>query len=180
MENKSKTDKITEVLINQDFDQDLDHKTINPETLISYRFQQYNAYLQLADKISERRQNANSFFLTANTGVCVIIAYIFSKDVAAELRPLFWCVPVAGILISYFWLQLIHSYRQLNSGKFQIVHRMEKYLPYSPYKAEWIALGEGKDKKLYYPLTHLEIWIPRLFILMYCLIILYFLIKHIG
>lgn len=56
---------------------------------------------------------------------------------------------------------------------------MERELPYSPYKAEWILLGEGKDKKLYYPLTHLELWIPRLFILMYVFMILYFLIKKI-
>jgi hypothetical protein len=136
--------------------------------------EQYKLYLKLADKISERRQHANEFFLTVNTGLCAFFGYLFSKDVAAELRPLFWCVPVAGILLSYFWYRLVSSYRTLNSAKFSVVHEMETLLPLRPYDAEWDALGRGESKK-YVPFTHLEVWVPRCFILMYFVLIMWLL-----
>jgi len=135
--------------------------------------EQYKSYLEYIDKVSERRQNANSFFLSLNTGVCALLGYIFSKDSAPELKSLIWVLPIAGIFLSYFWYRLVTSYSQLNSGKFAVLHLMEKYLPAAPYRAEWVAMGEGKDKSLYTPLTHLEIWIPRLFILMYLVLMIY-------
>ncbi|MFC1610112.1 hypothetical protein ACFL6C_04090 [Myxococcota bacterium] len=40
--------------------------------------------------------------------------------------------------------------------------------PASPYwSAEWKALGEGKDSKLYKPLTHVEMWVPAWFAAIY-------------
>ncbi len=129
--------------------------------------EQYKLYLELLDKVSERRQTANSFFLSVNTGLCAVIGYFFSKEISPELRPLLWFVPFAGILLSYFWLRLVRSYRDLNTAKFKVVHLVEERLPLSPYKAEWIALGEGVDPHRYTPFTHLEIWVPRSFILMY-------------
>jgi hypothetical protein len=50
---------------------------------------------------------------------------------------------------------------------------MEERLPISPYKAEWAALGKGADPRRYTPFTHLEVWIPRLFILMYVGLLLF-------
>jgi hypothetical protein len=34
-------------------------------------------------------------------------------------------------------------------------------------RAEWAALGEGRDLRTYLPLTHLEEWIPVLFAVVY-------------
>lgn len=130
-------------------------------------FEQYKLYVELLDRISERRQHANSFFLSINTGICAVAGYLFSKDSTPELRSLFWCLPLAGILLSYFWFRMVKSYRDLNSAKFTVVHAIEERLPIAPYRAEWFYLDEGKDPKKYTPFTHLEIWIPRLFIVMY-------------
>jgi len=159
-------DKIKSKLLNLP---EADLKADSPSTAL---LGQYNLYVQGIDKISDRRQTANSFFLSLNTGVCAVIGYLFSKDSAPELRSLYWILPLAGILLSYFWYRLVMSYRQLNSGKFTILHMMEKYLPLAPYDAEWSALGEGKVKNKYVPLTHIEVWIPRLFITMYVIMIL--------
>ena len=51
----------------------------------------------------------------------------------------------------------------MNSGKFKVVHEIEKELPLSPYDAEWEALGRGNDPKLYLPFTRIEIWVPGIF-----------------
>ena len=135
--------------------------------------EQYKLYLEMLDNNSERRQHANNFFLTVNTGVCAFIGYIFAKDAAIEFRSFFWFVPIAGILLSYFWCRLIRSYRDLNTVKFKVVHLMEQRLPLAPFHAEWLALGEANNTQRYVPFTHLEIWIPRSFILMYGVLIIY-------
>ena len=68
------------------------------------------------------------------------------------------------------WFYLVRSYRQLNTATYEVVGALEARLPASPYwKAEWLALGEGKDAKKYLPLTHLEQWVPVLFGLVYLL-----------
>lgn len=134
--------------------------------------EQYKLYLELLDRISERRQSANSFFLSVNTAVCALIGYFCTKDASAELRSLLVFAPVAGILLSYFWYRLVKSYRDLNSVKFQIVHKIEQRLPLAPYRAEWIALGEGKNTKIFTPFTHLEIWVPLSFVALYVALIL--------
>ncbi len=66
------------------------------------------------------------------------------------------------------WFWTIRSYRQLNAGKWAVVGALERRLPASPWwSAEWAALGRGEDPARYWPLTHLEQWVPLLFALAY-------------
>lgn len=142
------------------------------EHLESY-LTQYRIYLEHLDKIADRRQSSNSFFLTINSGLCAILAFLGSKDATDDIRSLLVVIPFAGIVLSCFWYRLVASYRQLSTGKFDIVHRMEKHLPMAPYRAEWEVLGQGKDSSKYMPLTHIEVWVPRLFVVMYVGLLLY-------
>jgi hypothetical protein len=62
------------------------------------------------------------------------------------------------------WFWLVRSYRQLNAATYAVVGALEQRLPASPYwGAEWKALGEGRDRARYWPITHLEQGIPLLF-----------------
>ena len=74
-------------------------------------------------------------------------------------------IPLAAILGQCFaWFYLVRSYRLLNSAKYQVVGVLEERLPASPFwGAEWWALGEGTDRARYWPLSHIEQWIPILF-----------------
>ena len=72
---------------------------------------------------------------------------------------------LSGIAFSVAWFYLVQSYRQLNSGKFKVIHAIEQNLPLALYEAEWKALGEGRDPKLYRPLTKIEIYAPLTFAL---------------
>ncbi|CAD7855405.1 MAG: hypothetical protein [Olavius algarvensis Gamma 1 endosymbiont] len=65
------------------------------------------------------------------------------------------------------WYRLVRSYRDLNSTKYKVIHEIEKSLPISPYDAEWEAVGRGEDPKLYSPFTHIEVFIPWVFIVLY-------------
>lgn len=84
--------------------------------------------------------------------------------------PVLWLVfPLIAVLGQCCgWFYLVRSYRLLNSAKYEVIGALEERLPASPYwRAEWFALGEGKDRKKYWPLTHIEQWIPSLFASVY-------------
>jgi len=68
--------------------------------------------------------------------------------------------------LAWFWL--LRSYRQLNTAKYAVVGAFEERLPASPYwRAEWAALGGGRDPTRYWPVSHVEQLIPMLFALIY-------------
>ena len=117
----------------------------------------------MADKISDRRQSANSYFLTINTVIVGLISYMsFGSDIKNS-NPYYALVSIAGMVICYYWYRLIRSYKDLNSGKFKVVHEIEKQLPISPFDDEWEKLGRGKDKTKYLPFTKIEMRIPWIF-----------------
>ena len=76
-------------------------------------------------------------------------------------------------VFAYFWYRIIKSYKDMNSGKFKVIHIIEKKLPLALYDAEWSVLGRGEDPKLYLPFTHIEIKIPWIFIIFYLIILLW-------
>lgn len=124
---------------------------------------QYKLYVEMADRVSARRGLANTFFLTLNTIAFTLIGVFWKDRPTADA----WLLVIPGAILltqclAWFWI--IRSYRQLNSGKWAVVGALETRLPASPYwKAEWKALGEGSDPARYWPLTHVEQWVPAIF-----------------
>ena len=130
-----------------------------PEHLL----EQYKLYVDMADRISQRRQSAHGFFLTVNTGLIAFLGWslIGGKGVLDPI--LFIVVAVVGIVLSASWYMLMRSYLNLNTAKFEVINLMEGYLPVRPYGAEWYALGEGHDASRYRPFTKIESLIPGAF-----------------
>ncbi len=107
-----------------------------------------------------------------------MIGYV-NLDIKSE-RPvyLFYAlIAVAGLVLSCLWYRLILSYKQLNSGKFKVVHEIESMLPVRPYAAEWTALGQGYKPNQYKPFTDIELLIPRIFFCIH-VIVLAFSVYH--
>ena len=143
---------------------------VGPDRTTTYEsavLEQYRLYVEMADRVSARRGLANSFFLTLNTGIFTLIA-AFGKP-PPEGTGWWLAIPLVAILGQWFaWFYLVRSYRLLNSAKYQVVGALEERLPASPFwGAEWWALGEGKDRARYWPLSHIEQWVPILFGLAY-------------
>ncbi len=130
-------------------------------------FEQYKLYVEIADRGSARRLLANAFFLALNTTVFTALA-IFWKDLS-QAPVLLGLFPTAVLVTQCFvWFWIIRFYQQLNAGKWAVVGAFEKRLPTSPWwAAEWVALGEGKDPSRYWPIRHVEEWVPLLFGLVY-------------
>jgi hypothetical protein len=125
--------------------------------------EQYKTYVEMADRISNRRALTHTFFLTLNTAVFTLIGVLLQVHQKAATWLL--VLPLTALLGECAaWYYLIRSYRQLTTVKYRVIGTLEERLPASPYwRAEWKALGEGNDRLRYWPFTHIEQWIPILF-----------------
>lgn len=131
----------------------------------------YKLYVGMADKISERRQSASSFFLTLNSAIVALVGYVnLTQDTTSTDPTFFGLVAVSGMVLSFLWYRLIRSYKDMNTGKFKVIHAIEKQLPLRTFDAEWTALGKGEDPKLYLPFTHIEIYVPWVFFTLHLIV----------
>ncbi|WP_424356545.1 RipA family octameric membrane protein [Methanocella sp. MCL-LM] len=136
--------------------------------------EQYKLYVEMADKISERRSQTNIFYVTLLSAILAVLSVIFEKDQISSFYALILLlISLLGLLLCLIWYYNITSYSQLNSGKFKVIHEMEQQLPFPCYAREWDVLKKGKDKKKYFPLTHVEGWIPFILSVPYLILLVY-------
>ncbi|MGV0981019.1 MAG: RipA family octameric membrane protein [Polynucleobacter sp.] len=128
--------------------------------------EQYKLYVDLADRISARRAASNSYFVSLNTAILGFIGYLTIKDSSDYV----WAVAGGGILLSILWESLITSYRSLNSAKFEVIHAVEKKLPANLFREEWRLIGEGKNRVLYWPVSHIEQKVPYVFMALHLIV----------
>jgi len=119
-------------------------------------------YVELADRVSQRRSTINSFFITANAALLTVASWF--KD---DFGNYMYLISAIGIAISLFWFFSVRSYRQLNSGKFKVIQEIESQLPLNLFAYEWDILGSGKSFGEYWPLSHIEQKVPIVFGLLY-------------
>lgn len=127
---------------------------------------QYKLYVEMADRISQRRTAANSYFLTINSAILAFVGYLPSKNSTDFL----WLIAVAGGTLTMLWYTIIASYRNLNTAKWAVVHEIEKRLPMSPYDAEWDAVQRGNNPRLYRPISHIEGAVPWVFLVLHAIV----------
>ncbi|GAC14241.1 RipA family octameric membrane protein [Aliiglaciecola lipolytica] len=128
----------------------------------AHLFEQYKIYLASTENISNRRQTANAFFVSLNAALVSLLSYLSLGNSNS-----FWVVAIVGATVSYMWYRLVRSYKDLNNAKFRVINEIEKVLPIRPYNAEWEAVGKGEKPDLYMPFTIIELYIPRVFMLLH-------------
>ncbi len=132
-------------------------------------YEQYKLIVASSEALVARRQQVNTFFLTI-TGAVLTAAALFLRGGGAHVRLQAAGIAVLGItglVLAIAWRSLIRSFGQLNTGKFAVINRMEQHLAAGIYEAEWRALREGKDPKVYRSFTSREVWVPNTLIAVY-------------
>lgn len=129
-------------------------------------FEQYKLYVESAERVSERRVSANNYLLSVNSFLVTLYGILTASPYKGYWTVL---VPAAGVLVSLTWYRIVISYRDLNSVKFEVIHELEQHLPAALYDYEWQKAEEGRGKA-YHPLTHLERWVPVVFMALYALL----------
>ena len=125
--------------------------------------EQYKLYAQSADNVSARRVSSGRYLLTINAAL--VAAYGFQAASSGQ-GLLALPVALAGIVISVLSFHIIKSLRNLNRVKYEVIHELENHLPADLYAYEWQLLEEGRGK-VYRPVSHIEVWIPIVFLVLH-------------
>ncbi len=132
--------------------------------------EQYKLLVETSERLVARRQVVNTFFLSANALALSALGLI-AKEASRSPLAAVGIVTIAGaaLLLCVAWKSLVRSYAQLNGGKFAVIDRLEQKLPAALFRAEWAALSEGQDPKVYKPFTATEQGVSKIFIAVYAL-----------
>jgi len=141
-------------------------------------FKQYELYLSSVEKNSDRRNSAVKLYITINAWLLSFLGVIIQTS---KLNIIIAILPVliVWISISVIFYYLIKSYKQLNTGKFELIHEIEGKLPLNLYAYEWVVLGEGKDKNKYFPFSHIETRLPIVLGIIYSLLLFWIIVYQI-
>ncbi len=140
--------------------------------------EQYKLYVEIADRVSGRRAQTNRFFISLLSGLLALLSIVVDREIFSNFQTIvFMTVALLGLALCALWYINIRSYRQLNSGKFKVIHEIEQHLPYPCYDKEWEILGEGKESKKYLQLTRVEQYVPFILAIPYILLFIYSLWK---
>jgi hypothetical protein len=128
----------------------------------------YKLSVEMADRISARRGQANQFYLTLQStllGVPAVFSF-FAKDEFEPLRGTL--LAVVGAITSIAWWLQLRSYRDLNRAKFSVINRIERdHLPVQPFNDEWKSLKQDplpKWQGRYAELGTVERFVPLSFL----------------
>ena len=140
--------------------------------------EQYKLYVEMADRVSQLRDQSNRFYIALLSGLAAVLAVAVDTRVFAEAHAIVFLVAgIVGLTMCGVWLINVRSYRQLNSGKFQVIHEMERHLPIPVYGKEWEILRPEEGTKNYLQLTRVEQFIPGIVAIPYLLLAGYSLYK---
>lgn len=152
-------------MTNENLDKELFHSSDSfGDKYHEYLLEQYKIYVEMADKNISRRNKTNEFFLSANSFLLSALAILSEFNFLPQIG--IWWLYVAssaGIVLAITWLIFVRSYRQLSTGKFEVINQLEKKLPAAPFTTEWSILGSGKDWKKYTKMTRVETIVPIIF-----------------
>ena len=138
------------------------------------RLEMYKLHAELADRVSQRREGANRLYVSLLVGLVVFLAALLRFGMGAvPVQPVLVGLGVFGVLLSLSWIIVIRSYRQLNTGKFGALHELEEKLVYPFFTREWELLSEGGILSRYWKLTVVETALPIIFIILFCVLIVY-------
>ena len=144
----------------------------------------YKLAVEMADRVSARRINANTFFLSINTALLTLMGFAYEKF-TGNTGVILTSISIAGVILSSTWLSLIRSYKRLNRAKFTVINELEKELPFQYFTDEWKSLkqqtsGESlkglrqrwlKFKDRYTELTNIETIVPITMIVVFLLVV---------
>lgn len=130
----------------------------------SERLEIYKLLIEMADRVSQRRQAANSFYLSVNTLLLGSSAYLLPTP--QQIQGIL-VITVAGMAISVLWIWNILSYKTLNTAKFAVIQDLEKSLTIQPYTDEWTRLDPEQDGERHTPFHRVELFVPWVFFTAY-------------
>jgi hypothetical protein len=127
----------------------------------------FELYLATAEKVSDRRAQANSWMISVNSAMSVG---------SAQKMIWLWAIPSAGALVCLAWAALVTSYRKLNRAKFAVLRQIEVELSISLFASEREAYRRDRRRSL----SYVETFVPVCFALLYFAMLVAAVVAHSG
>lgn len=131
-------------------------------------FALFELYLATAEKISDRRAQANAWMLSVNSALVGLYGYLQSgkASVGANQSTVWlWAIPLAGAIVCIAWVAMLTSYRQVNRAKFAVLQEIEASLPHPVFGREQALLEASRRRSL----SVIETFVPVCFAVLYLL-----------
>lgn len=145
------------------------HDDMDPQVLL----EQYKIFSETAENLLNRRQNVNSFYISANTALITVGGTIFAIGSAGDMLSklaVIIALTIPGILLNISWRRMLQSYYINNQGKMKILSLLEQKMAVSLYDAEWKSMKNKYSKKKYISFTDNEKKLPSVFSFFYIVI----------
>lgn len=142
---------------------------------IQHLLTQYKLYVQMTDKINQRREGANRFYVTIITSpalILLIATQINPTDTLPMFMPIF--IGIIGIMLSMFWYGSIDSYATVAKTKFKVILNIEKCLPHKAFQKEYDLLCHNNQAGM----TIVEKASPCLAAISYGILIFFTIFQH--
>ena len=130
----------------------------------------FELYLATAEKVSDRRAQANTWMLSVNSAIVALYGYLQADKMAggaAQKAGWLWAIPAAGAIVCLAWAALLTSYRDLNRAKFAVLQQIEADLPVSLFTRERETYRRDRRRSL----SNIERLIPGCFALLYAVML---------
>jgi hypothetical protein len=130
----------------------------------------FELYLATAEKVSDRRAQANAWMLSVNSAIVALYGYLQADKMAvgaAQKAVWLWAIPAAGVIVCLAWAALLTSYRKLNRAKFTVLTEIEADLPVALFTREREAYRRDRRRSL----SNIERLIPGCFALLYAVML---------
>jgi len=130
----------------------------------------FELYLATAEKVSDRRAQANAWMLSVNSAIVALYGYLQADKMAvgaAQKAVWLWAIPAAGAIVCMAWAALLTSYRKLNRAKFAVLRQIETDLPVAVFTRERESYRRDRRRSL----SDIERLIPDCFALLYAVVL---------
>jgi hypothetical protein len=126
----------------------------------------FELYLGTAEKVSDRRAQANSWMISVNSAIIALYGYLQADKISVgttQKMIWLWAIPLSGALVCLAWAAQLTSYRKLNRAKFAVLRQIEAELSLSLFASEREAYRRDRRRSL----SYVETLVPGGFILLY-------------
>jgi hypothetical protein len=130
----------------------------------------FKLFLATAEKVSDRRAQANSWMLSVNSAIVALYGYLQADKLAvgtSQKAVWLWAIPAAGALVCVAWVALLTSYSKLNRAKFAVLTQIEADLAFPLFTREREAYRRDRRRSL----STVERLVPGCFVLLYGLML---------
>lgn len=130
----------------------------------------YKMAVEMADRVSARRGQANQFYVSLETLIVGAPALIQASDQGTAFgEGRASILALVGVIVAIVWWLQLRSYRDLNKAKFAVITKIENdHLPIKAFKDEWRQLKSDpvpRWRARYAELGTVERMVPFVFIL---------------